>query len=666
MSDFIASARRLTIEAGVIAGRLYAFLDRACPVAGAASDGREFLRGAFEAAANGQTLDHCDDGPLSRRPTNRLQPLDRLTDALGLSRLETELCLLAGVPEEHEGFGAVFRALHPRGEAHPSIGLAVQLFSLGSDDRSTLRAVLESGAATASGALRMVGDGPFFERSLRLAEGLWAALAGFASWPALVPLIDATVISCGLEEWLATPVVARAVAAVARGVPCTVLVTGETMDSAFHRALALAAHAGGEPAGFALPPQPDRTLEQLIGVHALARGLTPVLRVPAPEGPNAVEVPQFPHYPRPVILCACSRGLQIHGTRPLIAVTADRLSAAAHRQMWRAVLPTLANEAAHLAARYPLEPAAAAAVAADLNALCEVEARPATMEDASASIRARAALTLVGGVRLIHPQARWDDLILPKDRLAQLKEACARLLLQDRVLDQWGFLAGRPGARGVRMLFAGPPGTGKTFSAEVLAHSLSVDLLYADISRVVSKWIGETEKNLASLFEAAERSQAALFFDEADALFGKRTEVADAHDRYANLETAYLLSRLERFEGLAILATNLRHNIDPAFMRRLEFVIDFDAPDHDERLNLWRAHVPRSAPLARDVDLNELAARYAVVGAFIRNAAAAAGFLAAGDGGIITRGHFIHAIRREYEKSGRAFPGNPAGFENYG
>ena len=204
------------------------------------------------------------------------------------------------------------------------------------------------------------------------------------------------------------------------------------------------------------------------------------------------------------------------------------------------------------------------------------------------------------------------------------------------MLDDWGFLRDRPGARGVRMLFAGPPGTGKTLSAEVLAHDLSVDLLFVDISRVVSKWIGETEKNLASIFDAAERAQAVLFFDEADALFGKRTEVSDAHDRYANLETAYLLSRLERFEGLAILATNLRQNIDPAFMRRLEFVIDFEEPDRDERLTLWQVHVPRGAPLARDVDLRELAALYPVVGAFIRNAAVAAGFLAAGNGGQIT------------------------------
>src|SRR5262249_46117612 len=172
-----------------------------------------------------------------------------------------------------------------------------------------------------------------------------------------------------------------------------------------------------------------------------------------------------------------------------------------------------------------------------------------------------------------------------------------RLRHQDRVLAEWGFLAGRPGARGVRMLFAGPSGTGKTLSAEVLAHALGVDLLLVDLSRVVSKWIGETEKHLADIFESAERTHAVLFFDEADALFGERTEVRDAHDRYANLETAFLLSRLERFEGLAVLATNLRHHVDQAFTRRLEYIVEFTEPDEGERAELWRSHLPPHAPV---------------------------------------------------------------------
>ena len=662
MSDRQA-AQRLAFETGILAGRLAALLGRVFPDAARAADGREFLQFAFKSAADGRPLEDFDRSLLDRRP-DVPQPFDRLAGALTFSSLEMELCVMAGMPEEHEGFAAVFRSMHPRGEPRPTTGLAAQLFCETAHDRFDFRALVESGPAVTAGALRITGDVPFFERSLEPAPGLWSALAGSDVWPAGVPRLAAPIVSAGLDEWLASPIAGRAAAAFAAGERCTVLVIGETEEAAFNRALALVAHAGFEPAGFAWPAQPDGGLEPLIGVHALARGVVPVMRVALPEGAGAAEAPHFPKYPGAVVVAARAGGLQMRSARPLIIVTADRLSPAARRQMWRVTLPELADVNASLAARYPLEPAAAAAVAADLKTLRSLDPRTPTINDAAAIIRARAGLSLTGGVKLVTPTACWDDLVLPRDRVAQLGEACARLLLQERVLDEWGFLKDRPGARGVRMLFAGPPGTGKTLSAEVLAHALSVDLLYVDISRVVSKWIGETEKNLASIFEAAERAQAVLFFDEADALFGKRTDVSDAHDRYANLETAYLLSRLERFEGLAILATNLRKNIDPAFIRRLEFAVDFEAPDRDERLTLWQVHVPRGAPLASDVDLRELAVLYPVVGAFIRNAAVAAGFLAAGNGGQITRSHFIHAIRREYEKSGRAFPCAAAGAGN--
>jgi len=181
------------------------------------------------------------------------------------------------------------------------------------------------------------------------------------------------------------------------------------------------------------------------------------------------------------------------------------------------------------------------------------------------------------------------------------------------------------------------------------------------VSRLVSKWIGETPKNFGRVFDLAERSTAVILFDEADALFGKRTEVTDAHDRYANLETAYLLSRLERFEGLAILASNLRQNIDTAFMRRLEFIVDFDEPAAAERERLWACHVPSADLLAADVSFAELAGVYPVTGALIRNAAVAAAFLASSERSLITRRHLAHAMRREYEKSGRAFPGDLPG-----
>jgi SpoVK/Ycf46/Vps4 family AAA+-type ATPase len=236
-------------------------------------------------------------------------------------------------------------------------------------------------------------------------------------------------------------------------------------------------------------------------------------------------------------------------------------------------------------------------------------------------------------------------------------EVAAAIRAWPRVAEDWRL--DRFGNPGVTALFAGDPGTGKTLAAEVIATEVGIDLMIVDLSRLVSKWIGETEKNLAEVFDAAERTQAVLLFDEADALFGKRTEVSDAHDRYANLETAYLLARLERFEGLAVLSTNLRQNIDPAFIRRLEFVVDFDGPETAERELLWRVHLPNRAPLAGDVDPAELAHLYELVGGHIRNAAVAAAFLAAAEDQPVGRGHLLRAVRREYAKAGRAFPGTP-------
>jgi SpoVK/Ycf46/Vps4 family AAA+-type ATPase len=346
---------------------------------------------------------------------------------------------------------------------------------------------------------------------------------------------------------------------------------------------------------------------------------------------------------------------------PVVVFDTPPLTFTARERMWRETLPELAGQATTLASRYTIEPSLAADVANDVRTRSGLSGDAIDLPLVAECVRARSNLLRAAGLKLVRPSAGWDQLVLSHDRKNLLVEALDRLKHQAAVLERWKFLAGRPGARAVRMLFSGPPGTGKTLSAEVLASSLGVDLLVVDISRVVSKWIGETEKHLALAFDVAERAQAILLFDEADALFGKRTEVSDAHDRYANLETAYLLSRLERFEGLAILSTNLKQNIDPAFLRRLEFAIDFDEPSAVEREALWRCHLPPEAPLAADVNLSELAALYPMVGGLIRNASVAAGFLAAAAGADIGRHHLIGAIRREYEKSAKAFPGVPPG-----
>ena len=258
-------------------------------------------------------------------------------------------------------------------------------------------------------------------------------------------------------------------------------------------------------------------------------------------------------------------------------------------------------------------------------------------------------LSFARRVRLVHG---WDDLVVPDEVLRQLHELTARLEHRTRVLGEWGFERKLSGGRGITALFAGPSGTGKTMAAGVIAAELGLDLYAVDLSMVVSKYIGETEKNLARVFDAASDTDAVLFFDEADALFGKRSEVRDAHDRYANIEIAYLLQRMEQYDGLAVLATNLRHHLDEAFTRRLDVIVDFPFPGVEERRRIWRACLPPELPLAADVDLVE-AAQFRLAGGNIRNAALGAAYLAAADDGRVGRRHLLDAVRREYQKIGK-------------
>jgi hypothetical protein len=649
---------RLTREAGILAGRLAHFLGVSFPqLDQPVADGQSFLQAFFEAVAEGHPLEWWLDHPSERIPEGELHPIDRLNQRLQLSPAELDLLLLAGLSEEHEGLAAVLRTLNPRHEPHPTVALAAQLICDEHFGREALRETLSSGAAVRSGALRLTGDVPFFEQSLQLPEALWSVLHGIDAWPAAVNVVNSRIASSGLEEWFETPGPRLAAAALQQRATCTVAVTADNEEAAFNRALALVAHAGATPQGFSF--RALQGIDQLIGIHALARDVVPVLRMMPTDGPASEEATFFADFPGVVVACGPSKAICNVGLRPLINAHVTRMLPVARQRMWSRAIPAMAAEAAFLAARYPVEPGVAAEVAMDVDAVVRLENREPTSDDVAASIRSRGNISLAAGIRLISPRASWADLVLPGDRLEQLHEAVSRLEQQGRVFDEWGFLRERTGARGVRLLFTGPPGTGKTLAAEVLAKTLNVDLLVVDLSRVVSKWIGETEKNLAAVFDAAERGKAALFFDEADALFGKRTEVIDAHDRYANLETAYLLTRLEQFEGLAILATNFRQNIDAAFLRRLEFLVDFQEPDREERFALWKCHLPTDVPMAEDVNLYELAALYPVVGGVIRNAAVAAGFLAARDGMPIDRRHFIHAIRREYAKAGRSFPGAP-------
>lgn len=246
------------------------------------------------------------------------------------------------------------------------------------------------------------------------------------------------------------------------------------------------------------------------------------------------------------------------------------------------------------------------------------------------------------------PGYGWDDIVLPDDVMQQVRELAGQVAARSQVYERWGFGRHLAQGRGIAALFCGPSGTGKTMTAEILARHLALDLYRIDLAGVVSKYIGETEKNLRSIFDAAEQSGAILFFDEADALFGKRTEVRDSHDRYANIEVNYLLQRMEDYRGLAILCTNRRSALDRAFLRRLRFLIEFPFPDADHRRQIWQKMIPPSAPVGA-LDFNALA-RLEVPGGNIRNIAINAAFLAASAGEPISDAHVLQAARREYAK----------------
>ena len=255
--------------------------------------------------------------------------------------------------------------------------------------------------------------------------------------------------------------------------------------------------------------------------------------------------------------------------------------------------------------------------------------------------------------RRIQPAVDWDDLVLAAPTLQALHELANRACRRHQVLDEWGMRPGGGRGRGITVLFAGDSGTGKTMSAEVVAHHLGLDLYAVNLATVVDKYVGETEKNLERIFTEANTVNAVLLFDEADVLFGKRSEVRDAHDRYANTEVAYLLQRMETFDGLAILATNLRANIDEAFARRLDMMVDFPSPDVGLRRALWDRCLAPGLPRACDLDLDFCAKAFEFSGGNIRSAAITAAYLAAERDQPVGMADLVRAVQREYRKLGR-------------
>ncbi len=249
----------------------------------------------------------------------------------------------------------------------------------------------------------------------------------------------------------------------------------------------------------------------------------------------------------------------------------------------------------------------------------------------------------------------WDALVLPTEQTSQLREICHQVKYRSIVYRDWGFEKRLSLGKGLNVLFSGPPGCGKTMAAEVIANELGLEIYKIDVSQIVSKYIGETEKNIAKIFLEAETSNAILFFDEADALFGKRSEVKDSHDRYANMEISYLLQRIEEYEGIIILATNLSQNIDEAFLRRLHFSVEFPFPEKAQRKLIWQGMFPKVAPLDKDIDYEFMSDKFLLAGGNIKNIVLNAAFYAAHEASSITMKHIMLAAKREYKKLGKTF-----------
>jgi hypothetical protein len=360
------------------------------------------------------------------------------------------------------------------------------------------------------------------------------------------------------------------------------------------------------------------------------------------------------------------------GSAPTVRLDMPRLTAQEQLPVWRERLGGYAGKLngtlERLAGQFAVSPELADSVAAELAVLTRPprprrKGRAAPPPDygriAWDAARRFARPRMDDLAHRIDREASWDDLVLPQRHQAVLEAIAAQVRNRSRVYEDWGF-AHRAGGRGlgVSVLFSGPSGTGKTLAGEVLGAELGLDVYRIDLASMVSKWVGETEKNLRRVFDAAEEGSAILQFDEADALFGKRGEVNDSRDRTANIEVSYLLQRLEEYRGLSILTTNFRANIDPAFLRRLRFLLDFDFPAPAERVEIWKRMLP--APLPRDpLDFAQLA-QLNIAGGSIRNIAMVAAFLAAdrGTGARLTMDDIRAAARLEYEKLGRSLTGS--------
>ncbi|MEU3959632.1 ATP-binding protein [Streptomyces buecherae] len=591
--------------------------------------------------------------------------LRALTREFGLTSLDVEILLIALVPDLDDRFEQFYAYLNDDvTRQRPSAGLALGLCGVSAADAQA-RGRLHPAAPLRAGGLLLIDEPerPFLARALRVPDRVTAHLLGHDTPDPRVADVLAPWHGDPGTSWRQTPGTgdpAPLARAIANGVGLT-YVREEQGGAGTALAAAALSHAGRSVIGvdlerLAADPHPTdavRTLvreARLTGAGLVGAPIDPLTR----ENPAVIRL--VAEADLPVILVGRAPWDATWSARPPLLLPAPRVGPEARAALWRQAHPApLAADLdlTRVLSPFLLTPAQVAQAARSAAQVATLNGGEVQAEDVRAGARAQNAAGLDRLARRIEPAVTWDDLVLPSDPLAQLRELAARARHRDRVLGEWGMRPGGGRGRGVAALFAGDSGTGKTMSAEVIAADLGLDLYTVDLATVIDKYVGETEKNLEKIFSEAAGINGVLLFDEADAIFGKRSEVKDAHDRYANVESAYLLQRMESFDGLAILSTNLRANLDDAFTRRLDLVVDFPMPDAEQRRVLWERCLGPLLPRAEGLDLDFCAESFELAGGNIRSVAVTAAYLAAESDGPVRMEDLIHAVQREYQKLGR-------------
>jgi len=587
-------------------------------------------------------------------------PLPRLTARFGLDRFEVDVLVLAAAAEADERYATLFAyAQNDVTRKRPTAGLALRLFHPAPDARLRGRAAF--GPAAPLAAFGLVGfaddpadrDPPLPARPLRAADRVVRFLLGDASLdPELAGTCRFDATSPAVADLPHSDAVRRVLDGVATrlagGGACVFV--GPTGSGRRLAAGAVFAATGRS----LLTVAADLPAAAAIAVRREAGLLGAGLCVTGCDPADADRLRALAAGPAPVVFCAAAA---VPALGPAVAF--PPLPFGPRLRLWEGALNGSATavppaDLAAVATMYRVGPDGIAAAVHTARATAALRGpAPVTAADLRSAAAGHAGPTLRRLARKVESPHAWADLVVPADTLARLREVSAAVRHRPTVHAAWGFGRRLATGGGVAVLFSGPSGTGKTMAAAILAREVGAELYAIDLAAVVSKYIGETEKNLDRLFDEAAAASAALFFDEADALFGKRSAVADAHDRYANIEVAFLLQRLEQFDGLVVLATNLPKNLDDAFARRLGHAVEFPFPPAALRERLWRSVFPSQTPLGPDADFAFLARQFELSGGNIRNVALGAAFRAAGRGGPVGMADLIPAVARELQKGGK-------------